>query len=193
VKKSFAFLFVAMAICSCLKDDSEVVFALPPKTQTGQNVLGFMLDESVWTNHNRVCFPFAGGCRDNVTAFYRKGDMEIQADRVIFKKGSRKSTETLSFSWSTDFRGLVNYSTFSNDTIGVVYSFSEPGQPEKNYTLSPQHPNFSIRLNRLDTINKIVSGEFFGTLYSKALDTTNAISITDSIVIQSGRFDIKLR
>ena len=182
-----------MAICSCLKDDSEVVFALPPKTQTGQNVLGFMLDESVWTNHNRVCFPFAGGCRDNVTAFYRNGDMEIQADRVIFKKGSRKSTETLSFSWSTDFRGLVNYSTFSNDTIGVVYSFSEPGQPEKNYTLSPQHPNFSIRLNRLDTINKIVSGEFFGTLYSKALDTTNAISLTDSIVIQSGRFDIKLR
>jgi hypothetical protein len=193
LKKSFAFLCVAMVICSCLKDDSKVIFALPPQTQTGQNVLGFMLNESVWTNHNRVCFPFAGGCRDNVTAFYRNGDMEIQADRVIFKKGSRKSTETLSFSWSTGFSSLVNYSTFSNDSIGVLYRFSEVGQPEKNYTLSPQHPNFSIRLNRLDTINKIVSGEFFGTLYSKALDTTNAISLTDSIVIQSGRFDIKLR
>ena len=87
----------------------------------------------------------------------------------------------------------MNYSTITNDKIGVIYSLSEIRQPEKVYVLSEINPKFIIRLNKVDTINGILSGEFFGTLFNKALDTTNSVSLTDSIKIEEGRFDIKMK
>ncbi len=194
MKISLIFLTTTIILCSCKKDDTGVVFSLPPKTQTGQNNLGFILGTSVWTNYNQVCFPFAGGCRDNVKAYYyNNGDITVQADRVLCKNSSRNTTETIDLYLTTNFRGLINYSTITNDTIGVLYSLSEIRKPEKNYVLSATNPNFTIRLTKIDTTNKILSGEFFGTLFNKALDTTNAISLTDSITIKDGRFDVKMK
>ena len=194
MKTFLIFLLITINFYSCKKDDSGIIFLLPPKTQTGQNTLGFMLGISVWTNYGIVCFPFAGGCSDNIKAYYyNDGDITVQADRVLYKNGSRNTTETIDLYLTTNFRGLVNYSTSTNDTIGVFYSLSEINKPEKNYVLSVTNPNFAIRLTKIDTTNKILSGEFFGTLFNKALDTTNAISMTDSITIKDGRFDIKMK
>ncbi len=177
---------------SCKKDDSRIVFSLPEKTQTGNNTLGFMLGPIVWTNYGQVCFLFGSGCRKNIDGYhYKDGDIRLGADRVLYKKGSWSTSESISINLSTNHRGIGTYSSFANDTILLGYYYSEPGKREKEYVLSLLNPNFTVRLTKLDTAKKIIAGEFFGILFNRAQDTTNAISRTDSIIIADGRFDIK--
>ena len=48
---------------------------------------------------------------------------------------------------------------------------AEVSKQEKNYVLSAINPNFTIRLTKIDTVNKIISGDFFGVLFNRALDS----------------------
>jgi hypothetical protein len=85
MKKLLAIGIIIISLTSCRKDATEAAFALPQTTQTGQNTFGFLLNTSVWTNYGQVCFPFAGGCRDNLSGIFYKndGDILINTDRVI--------------------------------------------------------------------------------------------------------------
>jgi hypothetical protein len=61
------------------------------------------------------------------------------------------------------------------------------------YVLPKTNPGFRIKITKLDTVSNIMSGEFSGTVF-KRIDYTNfATSLTDSININDGRFDIKLK
>src|SRR4249919_2453575 len=114
-------ILLTVVIFSCKKDDTGVVFSLPAKTQSGQNTFGFLLNSSVWTNYGQVCFPFAGGCKENLSGIYYNGDIHIDADKVLYKNGSWNTIENIDLDLTTNFRGPQTYSTLTNDTIGVGY------------------------------------------------------------------------
>ena len=180
---------------SCKKDDTKINFTLPEKTQIGQNTLGFLLNSSVWTNYGQVCLPFAGGCRDNLSGIYYEndGDILINADRVIKQDGRLVSSSSIEITLNTNFRGIGNYSTSTNDTISFVYIYNTASNFDSMYILPQTNPTFNIKITKLDTINKILSGEFSGKVF-KRIDYTNyTTSLTDSIRVDDGRFDIKLK
>lgn len=187
------FLLPALTFISCKKDDTQIILSLPAKTQSGQNTFGFLLNSSVWTNYGQVCFPFAGGCSENLSGIYytSDGNIHLRADKVLYKNGSWNTIENIDFTLVTNFRGIRTYSTLSNDTIGVGYWFSERGQTKKTYLLSQANPTFTITVTKIDTTLKILSGEFSGKLFRRLSDTSFATSLTDSIIIHDGRFDIK--
>jgi hypothetical protein len=162
----FTLLLLTFFISSCTKDDTGVALSLPAKTQSGQHTFGFLLNSSVWTNYGQVCF-LVSGCRDNLTGYYypNDGDIHIAADKVLYKNGSWNTIENMDLSLKTNFGGLRTYSTLTNDTIGVVYRFSENGQTEKTYRLPTVNPVFNITLTKIDASNKILSGEFSGKLF----------------------------
>lgn len=194
MKRHIIFLCLSQLIFfSCRKDDTGVVLSLPAKTQTGENTFGFLLNESVWINYGKVCFPFAGGCRENLSGAYYSsdGDIRLDADKVFYKNGSWSTSEKVSINLTTNFRGIGSYSTLSQDTIKVGYWLSVRGQQEQSYLLSDTNPDFLITVSRIDTLRGILSGEFSGKLFRRLSDTSFVTSLSDSIVIKDGRFDIK--
>ena len=187
-------IVMLFVISSCKKDDTNITFSLPAKTQSGQNTFGFLLNKSIWTNYGQVCFPFAGGCRENLRGTYypSDGDIHISADRVLYKNNSWDTKESLDLYLTTNFQGAATYSTLTNDKIGIAYFFSEKGQPDKTYLLPLTNPAFNIVITKIDTLAKIMSGEFSGKLFRRISDMTFATSGTDSLIFTDGRFDIKL-
>ena len=189
------FLSLTVLIISCKKDDTGVTLSLPAKTQSGQQTFGFRLNSAVWTNFGKVCFPFAGGCRENLNGRYypSDGDISITADKVLYKNNVWNTQENIELNLSTNFRRARTYSTLTNDTIGVAYSFSEIRQPDKTYFLSASNPVFTIVITKIDPLSKTMSGEFSGKLFRRISEESFATSTTDSIVISDGRFDIRLK
>lgn len=189
------FLALAWLLSSCIKDDSGLSLVLPAKTQSGQHTFGFLLNAGVWTNYGKVCFPFAGGCRENLNGWYypSDGDISITADKVLYKNNAWSTQENIELNLSTNFRGAGTYSTLRKDTIGVAYSFSEPRQPDKTYLLSASNPVFTIVITKIDPLSKTMSGEFSGKLFRRISEESFATSTTDSIVISEGRFDLRLK
>ncbi|HEX2630259.1 MAG TPA: hypothetical protein VHM26_14630 [Chitinophagaceae bacterium] len=142
-----------------------------------------------------MCFPFGSGCRENLRGYFQRsnGQIEIGADRVLHKEGVQNSREDIHLTLRTNFRGARSYSAIANDTIGFYYRSSERANQwqEKWYALPTINPDFTIVLTKVDTTQKILSGEFSGKLFR--LDyMTNMIIPTDSIIITEGRFDLKL-
>lgn len=187
-------ILLTTIICSCKKDDTGIRFTLPAKTHSGQNTFGFLFNTAVWTNYGHVCVGLPGACRDNLQGtFYDDGDTYITADRVIYKNNSWNTGESIALYLKTNFKGVQTYSTLTNDIISVDYWFTSRENTKKAYLLSPSNPAFSITISKMDTINKIISGEFYGKLFRRISDTSFTTSITDSIILNDGRFDIKFK
>lgn len=188
-------LGLSLLLGACKKDDTGVTLSLPAKTQSGEHTFGFLLNTVVWTNYGQVCFPFAGGCRENLSGIYytNDGDVHIRADKVFFKNNTWNTEESIDLYLSINFQGARTYSTLTNDTLGVAYSYAEPGLPDKVYLLSTSEPLFSIAITKIDPLLKTMSGTFSGKLFRRINDTTLETSATDSIVLSDGRFDIRLK
>lgn len=57
----------------------------------------------------------------------------------------------------------------------------------KNF-FSYTNNSFNLAITKLDTVQRIISGNFFGTLYKKE---GYIFTLSDTLRIQSGRFDVK--
>ena len=182
-------------IYSCKKDDTNITFTLPAKTQSGKNSFGFLNNSLVWTNYGQVCFPFAGGCRVNLkgTFYQSDGDIYIHADRVLEKVSTGHTMENIDLYLNTKFKGTQTYSTANKDSIGIGYYFTKQGEPMKTYFQAKSNPSLTIIITKLDTINNILSGEFSGKLFRRISDYSFETSTTDSIILEDGRFDLKLK
>jgi len=193
VNRYLILFLISLLIISCKKDDTGVQFSMPDKTQTGRNTFGCLLNNAVWINYGQVCFLFAGGCRENLRGrFYENdGDILVDADRVLYKDNSWNTSENIGINLSTGFRGTREYNTLNHDSIIVGYTFSEKLKSPQSYLLSQTHPDFSVNITRIDTVQNILSGGFSGVLFRRISDTSFAVSQTDSIIIKDGRFDIK--
>jgi hypothetical protein len=117
-----AILAVIALLFSCRKDDSAVVFSLPPATQTGSQTFGFKLDGAIWINYGQVCQPNGGSCQENLTGEYFSSDggITINADQVVYKDGVAQ-TQNFQLNLFTGFGGEKTYSTLTGDDITVLY------------------------------------------------------------------------
>lgn len=195
-------IILCLALCvflvsSCYKDETKIVFSLPAKTQSGKNTFGFLLNSSVWTNYGQICFLFGSGCRDNLTGNYYStdGTVTLSADRVLHNKNAALTRESISISLITQLKGVGTYRVQSQDTMGIYYRIQtvvNSQSQEKHYLLPKTNPDFTITLVKLDTVQKILTGEFSGKLFHQN-DSTLVISTSDSLIISDGRFDIRLR
>jgi hypothetical protein len=183
-KVILCFLILVIA-CNKSKDELST---LPERTQIGNNTLGFKLNGRVWTTNGKYCYNQWGNCRDNPLAryfSYGKGGIALTSDRVIYKGVSVASSETFEFSISKDFNRLGVYRLKGVDTLFEV-NFTDNNISWQYYKLVPNRETFQVNITRLDTIAKVVSGEFSGTLYKKD-------NPSDSITISEGRFDVKIQ
>lgn len=184
MKQSNFFLVVILtfAIYSCSKEEIPIL-TLPEITQTGQNTLGFNLDNKVWTNYGRRCTTL-GGCKDNkVSAYlYKKSngafDLEISAgynaDTIdqAFYITTTSITSTGTFILDSNLNRTMTFFANQSSQFFQVY---KNRQPNKCF----------LTITRFDTTSKIIAGFFNGTLYS-------IFNLNDSVKIENGRFDAKL-
>jgi hypothetical protein len=179
---------------ACWEDDTSLDFSLPAKTQIGKNTFGCILNAHVWTNYGQVCFPFAGGCRENTVAIYRPanlGGLELYTDRVLKKIGAIISSESIHFSLNGNFNATGNYNIrYIDNARDIIY---RDNSTEKIYSCIPDRETFTLQVTKLDTIQKVISGEFSGTLFSVIYTPMKQMDMSDSVVLTEGRFDLKLK
>lgn len=187
-------LIISVLLSSCLGDDTDFDFSLPKPTQEGKNTFGCILNDHVWINYGKQCFLLADGCHENLIAIYRSannGRLDLYADRVIRKKGSLVSSETISFSLDGNFNAAGNYSLRYVDHVSDIGYRNN--LTEKTYGCLPNRETFTLQITKLDTLEKIISGKFSGTLFNIIYDPLQSRPGTDSITIRDGRFDVRFK
>jgi hypothetical protein len=193
MKQLTSILFLMLFCTACTKDnlDEYENLELPEITQSGQHTFGFLLNDDVWVNFGERCSVVPAQCRENLKGFFFEsdGDIQISADRVLRDNNQFVSSTSLIIYLKTDFRGLGSYSTALGDLLNVNYLVTE----DSIYILPENNPNFVVNITRLDLDAKILSGEFSGTLFHRDNLSNQSTSPTDSIRIEDGRFDIRLK
>ena len=158
--------------------------SLPQITQTGQNTLGFLLDNKVWVNFGRRCT--IAGCNDNkvIAHLYKQPngdfDLEVMADYTILSE----ITDQSFFFYTTNVTTTGAFFLDSNLDRGMKFIASRYTQSYKEYKVKEIN-SCVLTISRFDTTNKIISGSFKGILH-------NPSNSNDSIKIESGRFDTQL-
>ena len=175
MKKIVLQIFLVISLFACKNDDDNAnknpLSQLPPKTQTGENTFGCLLDGE----------PFIPGGRINpLDCFYQFLDGEYyfsvqgsNRDRDGINRRISIGTENLQLSEGTTYplleqedgkaNGTFFYGTFNSDT-----SINNTGE---------------LTITRLDTENQIISGTFW---FDVIHPYTNEIA-----KIREGRFDMQ--
>ncbi|MEA5141480.1 hypothetical protein [Arcicella rigui] len=193
LKNYLLFILLIVLNVACTKDDSDISLVLPNKTQTGEHTFGFLLNEKVWINYGQVCFPFAGGCRENLQVYYFPNkNFLINADKVLYKNGSWNTSESIDIAVD-ELLTAKTYRSVNKDKVSAFYTFEGQGQQPKQYLPHKTRPDFNVRITTLDSVKRTMSGEFNGTLFRVVDLSSLALSESDSIIIKDGRFDAKLK
>ena len=185
------FAFMVIVIVSCRKEDTTNQLGLPEKTQTGNQTLGFLSNESIWTNSGQYCDQSSGACRQNIHAYYYPGNtiVLICADKNTTTKSNERKIEAFTLVVDVTQKGTL---TFQNGNLQDANMFIVEGKDKYAYYPSLIEPDFRATVSKFDTLNKIISGEFSGKLYKQNVSGTAGISAPDSLIIKEGRFDIKI-
>jgi hypothetical protein len=176
-------LLFTLSFLSCRREKVPDL-SLPAITQTGQNTLGFLMDDKVWINYGRRC-TFAG-CNDNkVSAYLYKqpnGDFDLGVSA-----GYTVTSATIDQSFFFTTKNVTTPGVFfldSNLNRKMTFIASNYTQFYKEY--KSRFPNSCVlNITKFDTANRIIAGTFYGVLYN----TTNS---NDSVKVQDGRFDAQL-
>jgi hypothetical protein len=178
-------LLSVFGLAECKKSGGSSGPVLPPITQTGANTFGCMVNGQVWLPH-WPCSMFGAG--------------SVQLDYAIYPLHSGSSFPLL-FSLSAGnsanggtFFDFQQNSTLSDHIYGtgnIIDSLELEfiGMPGFQY-LDANQPGASphyFQINKLDTLNKIVSGIFAFTLYARS-----GYAHLDSVVVTDGRFDLQI-
>jgi hypothetical protein len=169
---SFIWYVLILFSCNELPD-----LNLPEKTTEGKNTLGCIVDNKIWTNYGIRCTTF--GCEDsNLKAeLYRNinGEFELTIFSSYTVKKKDISQRLIIIVENIHGEGLY-------DLAGGHMQFLKDSNYDNYRSDDPQKASVSI--TKYDTINMIVSGEFYGQLNNQ--NRTKEVAITD------GRFDIKI-
>ena len=178
-----AIFMMAILLWACRKKDIPDL-PLPAASQTGQNTLGFLLNEKVWANFGRRCT--IAGCSDNAVSalLYKQpnGDftLEISAGYTVM-------TEKIDQSFYIYTTNIITAGTYLLDSSlnrRMAFNASRYNQTYREYR-NIQSARCSLTITKFDTVNKIVAGNFSGIIY-------NPVNLTDSTKILDGRFDAYL-
>ncbi len=201
MRKIFIVVFIITIFSSskCNKDETLLTFKLPEKTQVGANTFGFLLNTTVWTNYGQVCF-ITGGCHENLICNYHStNELTINADRVLYKSGGLSTSESVYI-----YLDRSQPITIGKYTLGFngnsTFFYVVPSSKEKQYYPTDSIPSFYLEITKLDTVNKIVSGGFYGKLFNYEFKQSSpnsnyilTMNEKDSILIKDGRFDLKYK
>lgn len=166
----FSTLLLLLAACNReAPQPTDPLDLLPPATQTGENTLGFLLNGEPWTP-NRL---FQGD--------YRKSDgrFGFSARNVQFDENGNHSGSHFGIgSISVPIYNEGNYTLSDYGNIsGVIVFFKDCSE----YWSSAEVPG-QLRISKLDTVNRIISGTF----HFRAINS----DCQDTLIITHGRFDV---
>lgn len=176
-------LFAILVTTACQKEGIPTL-DLPPITMSGENTLGFLLDDQVWANHGRRCT--ITGCQYNQVEahLYRQpnGDLDLEVTAAF-----TLTVDTIDQAFYFYTTNVTTTGTFPLDSTlqrGMTFVASRYTQWYKEYKSNDFHPA-TLTITRFDTTNLIIAGTFSGVLYNPA-------DLRDSVSIREGRFDAQL-
>jgi len=153
---------------------------LPPITQEGKNTFGCKIDGKVWVPYYSCIGFSANPCGElAVNVFRTNKDSSFPVSFSI--KAGQKARDNSFNSFTIETPTNKGIFGTGNKFDSLEIHFLRPVvQFYENYNYYQKQEKFEI--TRLDFNNKIISGVFEFTLYK---------SMTDSIKITEGRFDLK--
>ncbi|MBA4198654.1 MAG: hypothetical protein C0459_13985 [Chitinophaga sp.] len=192
-------LISAIFITSCKKDTLSSYISLPEQTVVGNNTFGFLYNNGIVWNNVRIkpgilintlsidtlmtCFYY------KQTSYYKDflglfASMQIMDNNFNYVQTSDVQIKLVSpFQPNNTF--LFDTSVTSNK---ILFSLKQGSYA--NYIKT-----FNLTIIKRDTINKIISGYFNGTLFNSKTDSSNLnkiiFNLKDSLIISDGRFDVK--
>ena len=175
------FLFLLFFSNTHCRKSSPPPNILPPVTQEGKNTFGCKVNGEVWIPYYQC---------EVINIFSKCKELQ-----TVMTSADTTSKLPIDFELSVS-RELTPDGSFSSFIIGARIlktskfdSFLTVDYRKDSISYSPQYPvsnaSNAITLTKLDTVNQIISGTFYFTLYGPYGPTNG-----DSVVITDGRFDL---
>jgi hypothetical protein len=167
-------LVILMVLVSCQKNRPETI--LPTATSTGEQTLGFLLNNEVWLPYDRGSHEVYELPKPSLSA---EGQLKISATRIDETNNARNW-----FCIEVE-RGCAHTGIYplTGETCHAPYQTYYYGankdKTEEVYQIDTLQPHF-VEVFHLDTLTKTISGLF----------QFDAISNQDTIRVHSGRFDL---
>lgn len=189
------YIVLLISLWSCRKDNFTLNRTLPEATTVGAQTIGFLIPIGVWRNEGQVCFPFAGGCRENIRAGFQNDTRSfwLTADEVLRQSGQVIRSSNVDFNMDIRTAGIGNYSTINGDRIHFTYIIRGASGLDTMYVLPQVSPHFQVTITRFDTIAGIVAASFSGILFRRNDFSSSTTSTSDSVFIRDGRLDVRIR
>jgi hypothetical protein len=171
-----AFSFLLTTGMNCKKDPTKNA-VLPPATQEGKNTVGFILNDEVWV-------PY-GECKtlcNKISARYGFPSAEEFGIDFQFTREREKAGKSSALTISSTLIGNITSVGEKIDSIGVSFR-GENSSGNTDYYIGPLVGS-KFFITKLDTANKIISGEF-----ELILRESNS---SKQIILKNGRFDFKM-
>lgn len=179
-KTFFIYLFFTFVLASCYKVLPEPSnLQLPDLTTTGANTLGCIANNSLWINGGNSKGAYSSIIKNEVYALFYLYKNKDNAILDIYGQMTYVNTNQ-KLQIVTYDKDLLKLGTFP-----ISKASFEDFLLNKKYDLIDSLNPPTIKIIKLDTINKIASGTFEGVIYTKGKQ--------EKMNIVDGRFDVKLR
>lgn len=178
-----ASLFIALLCCSlkCRKDKDKPPDTLPPITQEGKNTFGCKVDGEIWVPYYK-CGGSGNPCGELASDVYQT-DVSSKLPLSFSITFGERNSDNSSTRFSISTKQNQGITSIGNKSDSVVINFRKnDGSLYYNYNYYNKLEKFEV--TKLDATNKMISGIFDATLYK---------SVTDSVKITEGRFDLKFQ
>lgn len=152
---------------------------LPPKTQSGENTIGFKVNGEVWRPYNFLGKVVEAEYNTYYDEEKDKKESWLSIEARWHKEGNQED-------FYLDMANIFSSGKFECDDdelYSMEFTESEDGTV-KNICLScPKPISGQINVTKLDTVNQVISGTFSFKAYCQ--QTKDTLNITD------GRFDFQ--
>lgn len=173
----FPTFLIAVLFASCMIDFTtrpNQTEGLPPKTETGANTIGCLLNGKVFLPRGAgLLYGLNNNCGTNLLSVGMNDTRSTEADYIYLSLYPLLDTAYL----------ISNYdSSSSNRMQFTVVNYGHPDIPAYNcYPVNSYSGHLSI--SKRDTVNRILAGTF----WFDAIDTTN----NTVVQVRDGRFDLR--
>ncbi len=188
LKVPLLFLFLCLSsliTIQCKKSSPRE--QLPPITQEGKNTFGCKVNGQPWVPY-WPCIDIIAGAAEMSYAIVPKNNSASLPIIFTLNLGNQEMDEALfSFQQGPTLYSHLLYSTGNViDSLAITYSTSSSNIYYNYYYPSKSVPRY-FNIDKLDTVNRIISGTFAFTLYG-----AYGNGIADSVLITEGRFDLQI-
>ena len=173
-------LFLQFILESCYKAQPEPTSTkLPALTTVGANTFGCLANDLIWQNDGNRKGPYSSTIKNEIFSLFYMYQKKDNSVLNIYGQMTYLNTDQQ--------LGMIIYSKdlIKTGTFPISKAYFEDFLINKKYdfidTLNPP----LVKIIKLDTIGKVASGTFEGTIYTK--------NKQEKMTITNGRFDVKLK